>query len=581
MNILLLHPEDSIDGDAWNSERWDLIVDLGYVSRATYAEWSRLAKSKVLSIYEYAGQIDGYRWVNQVFEQGRHRLLDRAGLDWWDILAMEKYQELHTLYQFQQLRREIGAGAIELAATRRHPAALIAEQVLGGPLRLFKTAKSGAVNRIARAVKSARNLRPAQISEIVLDKWDSGYRLRRQLARHSGEKVWEPSILLPSAYSNVTRAVLGYAVALPDRRFLLATTRKNAEPQTVPPNVKVVSLAAYVQPPATMLEEVKQLKERWKSFSENMQKESDEFRQASRAGVWAYFPPHLEQGVRLREAWTRLLETEPIAGVLCGDDLNYHTRLPLILARKIGLNTIYCSHGALDGGFFFKTPYADTFLVKGEMERDYLRKAAVIAEDQIVVGAPGPVPSISSRKGDAIVFFSQPYEVIGGRADAIYREIIPRLYFAAKAAGRKLIIKLHPFESKRLREKFVNLALPDRAVDAVEIIEGASAEGIMSRAWCGVTVDSSVAVECALKQIPFFLCGWLDFTGLEYLAQFTRFGVAHVLRTPEEIEQIPDIVRNYRPDPAALEKLWNPADPNRLDEVMFSARQARLKPCAC
>ena len=581
MRVLLLHPEDSIDGGAWSRERWDLIVDLGYASRGTYADWSRLAKTKVVSIYEYAGQIEGYRWVNQIFELGRRRLLDRAGLDWWDILAMEKYQDLHTVYKFRQLQREVGTGRTEVAATRPHTSAAIGEQVLGGPLRLFGREKSSTLNRMTRAFRSARNLRPGQISEIVLDKWDSDYRLRGYWAKDARANAQEPCVLLPSAYSNVTRSVLAYAAQLPSRKFLLVITRKNASPSIVPANVKVVSLAAYVQAAAATRNEATELKQEWAFFCEHMQEESADFRAAAKAGVWNYLPEHLEQGLHLREAWTCLLQSEPVSGVLCGDDLNYHTRLPLILAHRTGLSAVYCSHGALDGGFLFKTPYADSYLVKGEMERDYLQKAAAIAADQIILSAPGPNRSVQQQSGEALVFFSQPYEVIGGRAEAIYREIIPRLYSVASASRRRLIIKLHPFESKRVRQKVVKLALPASKVDEVEILEGVEAQSVIARAWCGVTVDSSVAVECALSHVPFFLCGWLDLTGIGYLEQFARYKVAHVLRTPEEIERIPALVADYRPDPDILQRLWREADPNQLEEVMFGARQARLKPCAC
>jgi hypothetical protein len=94
-------------------------------------------------------------------------------------------------------------------------------------------------------------------------------------------------------------------------------------------------------------------------------------------------------------------------------------------------------------------------------------------------------------------------------------------------------------------------------------------------------VDSSVAVECALRKIPFFLCGWLDFMGMGYLQQFARFGVARVLNTPEEIEQIPEMVAGYRFVPATLERLWHEADPTQLDEILFGTRPVRLAPCAC
>ncbi len=145
-----------------------------------------------------------------------------------------------------------------------------------------------------------------------------------------------------------------------------------------------------------------------------------------------------------------------------------------------------------------------------------------------------------------------------------------------------MIVKLHPFESKQARKVLVTSILPEGVHDQVEIFSGVPPEEIMSRTWCGVTIDSSVAVECALRKIPFFLCGWLDFTGLGYLQQFARFGVGRVLDTPESIEQIPEMVAGYRADPAAIERLWHEGDPAQLDEIMFGTRQVRSpRPCAC
>jgi hypothetical protein len=582
MRVLLLHPEDSIDGGPWSHERWDLIVDLGFAGHDAYDEWSRRASTRIVSIHHYGREIDSYRWVNRVFEQGRRRLIDRSGLDWWDILAMEKYQDVHTLYQFRQLQQEIGDDSTELAATRPHLSARIGEQVFAGPLRLFERGKTGILQKAGRAIKSAQNLRAAQISEIALDKWDASYRLRRRWAKRHRARTEEACVLLPSAYSNVTRSVLAYARQLPSHKFLLVTTRKNANPAFVPANVSLTSLAAYVQPEEVTRQERNELQEQWQAFSRQMRQESAELRAAAGAGVWDYFPAHLDHGLHLREAWRTVLQSAPLTAVLCGDDLNYHTRLPLILAQRGGLNSIYCSHGALDVGFFFKTPYADFFLVKGAMERDYLRKAVPLADEQIVVGAPGPnhirAQKLAGR--DTVIFFSQPYEVIGGRAEAIYREVVPRLHSMASASGRRLIIKLHPFESKRMREKLVNSVLPERPPESIEIIGGVSAETLMAQAWCGVTVDSSVAVECALKGIPFFLCGWLDFTGVGYLHQFAKFGVAKVLNAPDEIEHIPEMVRDQQFDPALLERLWHAADPEQLEEVMFGAKQRHLNPCA-
>jgi hypothetical protein len=96
----------------------------------------------------------------------------------------------------------------------------------------------------------------------------------------------------------------------------------------------------------------------------------------------------------------------------------------------------------------------------------------------------------------------------------------------------------------------------------------------MARAWCGIAIDSSVAVECALRGIPFFLCGWLDFMGVGYLRQFASFGVAHVLESPEKIEQIPDIAETWRIRPEVVKRIWQRADPAELELLLFGAPSA-------
>jgi hypothetical protein len=141
------------------------------------------------------------------------------------------------------------------------------------------------------------------------------------------------------------------------------------------------------------------------------------------------------------------------------------------------------------------------------------------------------------------------------------------------------LIKLHPFESRKAREKLVNSILPD-ARGHVEIVDG-PLEEVMGRAWCGLTVDSSVAVECALSRIPFFLCGWLDFMGMGYLQQYARFGAAEILKSPVEIDQIPQMVANFVPSPETLRNLWCEGEPAKLDEIMFGAQSVRVTPCAC
>jgi len=584
MRVLFLHPEDVPWQGEWVNSRWDLIVDLGFASSYTYEEWSRRLGARVLSIHTFSGQTESYRWVNQVLERGRGRLLDRLGLDWWEIVATEHYQDLHMLYLFYRLRSEIALDEIDLVASRPDVFTRILGQALGRSVRYFQSGNLSPVRRLARTLRSARHFRPSQIAEIAFDKWDPCYGIRRQVAKHNRAQLKNPVVLLPSAYSNVTRSTLAYAAQLPKRQFLLATTRRSAGPAHLPANVQETSLAAYALPLDASRTEVAELRNAWELLLRTWLPQFDEFRQAAKAGLWEHFPQYFENGMRLRNAWKNLLESEPVKGVLCGDDLNYYTRLPLILAHRGDLNAVYCSHGALDGGFLFKMPFADSFLVKGEMEKDYLLRARAIEPEKIQVGAPGRNISADQggRRGGALVFFSQPYEVEGGRADEIYREILPRLCSVANRNGRKVIVKLHPFESPSARRSLVASILPKDVRDQVEMVSGVHPEEVMSRAWCGVTVDSSVAVECALRGIPFFLCGWLDFGGMGYLQQFARFKVAQVLGAPDSIKQIPEMVANYKPDAVAMDRLWYEVDPAQLEQIMFGTREVcSPDPCAC
>lgn len=579
MRILLLHPEDSASYGPWADSGWDLIIDVGFASADTYEEWTRRLGVRVLSIYQFAGQGESYRWVNQLLDHGRGRLIDRMGLDWWEILAVWSFHDLQAIYLVKQLLGEIDFHSSEIFASRPHSFTRVLEQILGRRITHFEKKKSGFLHRAVRLWHSARRLRLAQMVEIAGDKWDPSFQLRRHLNYGNRARLSEPVVLLPSAYSNVTRTVLAYAAQLPHRRFLLVTTRRSALPQSLPGNVTLASLAAYVVPSHAAEKEIAELCNQWQKFLDPPP-DVEEFRQAAAAGFWSHFPQHLKNGLRLREAWRNLLESEPVEGVLCGDDLNYYTRLPLLLAHRSHLQAVYCNHGALDGGFLFKLPLAGAFLVKGEMESDYLRRARNIDPEKIHIGAPGangPIDHQSGRDG-AIVFFSQPYEVEGGRADAIYQELLPRLHSVAQRTGRKLIVKLHPFESLRERKTLVASVLLRQAAAKVEIVSRVPVEDVMSRAWCGIAIDSSVAVECALRGIPFFLCGWLDFTGVGYLRHFARFGVAQVLGAPEQIAQIPAMADTQRISPETLRRVWHEADPVELENLLFGRANATHLP---
>ena len=572
MRILLLHPADKPWQGDWVQCSWDLIVDLGFAGPSIYADWSARTAAPIISLHQFAGELDGYRWVNRLLEIGRGRLLDHLGLDWWEIISVWSYQQLHLLYLLRRLREHLGSAPIEWFATRPSVHTDLLSLTSGEAIQYFASRKPGAVTRLSRIALAFGRLSLPQIAEICFDKWDSGYALRRYFARRA--RCDSPVLLLPSAYSNVTRVLLSYASQLPQRQFLLAVTRRSGLPRKCPPNVSVTSLAAYAAPPAESPIELKDVLAGWNSLQKTLDK-ADELKEARRAGVFDFFPKHLATALHIRNAWARLMNDEPVDGVLCGDDLNYYTRLPLLLARQMGKQALYCYHGALDGGLLFKQALADTHLVKSEMERDYMLRACAFPPHAIEMAAPNEIPRVASGQSNShLVFFSEPYENSGGRTEEIYRELLPRLSSLAQQVGRKLVVKLHPFESRKERTRLVRSVLHDRNHSAFEVLSDVPAEELIAGAWCGIGVSSSVAIDCTLRGVPFFLCGWLDCNGFGYGQQFARFNAGTLLRDPQDIERIPEMAARYEPCAASLQRLWHPAGSEQLDDIFFGKRAA-------
>jgi hypothetical protein len=586
MRVLMLHPDDVPWKGEWSASRWDLIIDLGFAGASVYQDWALRTGARIISIHQFAGQTESYRWANQILEAGRGKFLDRMGLDWWEILAPWKYHELHGLYMVRLLHEELGSQASEIAATRAHPYVELLSIVMERPVPCIAQARSSARNFVSRISVAARTLRPSQVIEIAFDKWDPGFKLRSRMSKHRRAQVNEPVVLLPSAYSNVTRTQLAYAEHLPGRRFLLATTRRSGESNRLPRNVTSVPLAAYAFKSADTDRETADLRTAWSLLKTELS-EMKELRQSLRGGFWNDVPVLLGSALPLRDAWLRMISSEQVETVLCADDLNYYTRLPLILAKQMGRRAIYCYHGALDGGLLFKKSYADLHLVKGEMERDYALQASEVEAGRIEIAAPGELNldgnqrDSSGLKARDLAFFSQPYEIYGGRTDEIYREILQRLVSVAQRLECKVLLKLHPFESRRARERLVRSVLSPEKQAFVEVPSAQSAD-IVARSVCGIGLDSSVAVECTQRAIPYFLCGWLDFNGFGYMQQFARFGAGILLESPDEILTMPQRIEQFRPDASALQRLWKSVDDVRLDEIMFGAMQVpRAIKCAC
>jgi hypothetical protein len=244
-----------------------------------------------------------------------------------------------------------------------------------------------------------------------------------------------------------------------------------------------------------------------------------------------------------------------------------------LLAKTRGLPAIACHHGALDGNCLVKKSHADTVLAKGRMERDYLLNTCGLPGECVEIGAPAtPRRHNRSLTANVVVFFSEPYELDSGRCRYIYRESLPRLAALCARMDYELVVKLHRMEIGRERKALLRECLPAEHFHATKVVEGDLSEDLLHRTRFALTVQSSAAVDCALRGIPVFLCAWLDYSYYGYLQQFIRFGLGARLQSPAEIERIPQFLEDPPPDPRA--DFWTEISANRLKQLLSASRLA-------
>jgi hypothetical protein len=570
MRVLLLHPEDSPRSGPWTRQRWDLIVDLGQSSGFSAQAWTEQHGCPVLRADSFRQGIADVKRVRQIFSAARGRLLDQEGIDWWDLTSISVAQEALTVLALQRVAAEI-SGSGELWATRSGwPAGTVA-RLAGCPLSSFG---ESALGRLAdRAVHYARLVRrfsAAQIKEIFLDKYDSGYQWRSRFAA-KWKRCADPVVLLPSAYGNVSRMGAAYARMLPRQSFLMVATRQSAKQFAPPSNVQVRDLADYAKA-GNSSAEVASLHRRWFELKADLMS-SPESRMLVQAGVLNTFPAWIRNGIGVRDAWREVIEREPVCGVLCGDDSNLYTRLPVFLAAARKIPTLDFHHGAFDGRYLLKDLPCDLYLAKNEMEQDYLSRVCSLPCERIMLGAPARAEGSaheSRREGHSAILFSEPYEAAGMRADEVYREILPALCRVASEHGRSVILKLHPFESRSQRCRAVRAILPAEVHRLVTVRDGSLTNELLLQAWFGITVESTTVMDCLEAGVCCFLCGWLTLSPYEYVQQYARFGVGEVLQSADQIGEIPRRIEEFYKRRATIQNLWDAIDPATLQRLLTS-----------
>jgi len=576
MKLLLLHPEDGFQ-PSWANERYDLVVDLGRAPAAFYHDWSRKLGCPVFSIFDLAVEVDDFREWQDLMDVGRGQVVDRFGIDWWDVIGLMLQPELQDMRLVQRLSRKVGA-CDGLTVTRPSPLA----KALGLQLQCPVTVLYGGVPRrlsrkLGRYRRAAANLGFRQLRQVLYDKYDAHYVWRRRFAPAPG-KSSDPVILLPSAYINVTRTAFRYAEVLPHRRCLLVLAREIGNVSPAPENVRTELLASFAAA-GSDLAELRQLENSWEGLRSSLGAH-EEFALGVRIGSLNHGGRWLRWAIAVRDAWNAVFESRAIVGCLSADDSNPYTRIPLLLARERGIPAIACHHGALDGVMAFKKPAFSTYLVKGEMEHDYLTRVCRVDNKLLRIGAPfngAVVPSLWSDHAPFIVFFTEPYETDLWRVEAIYRELMPRLCAVARRAGKRVLVKLHPFESKRQRQQMVNKTLQEEDRHLVSVTDAPLSRQILEQTWCAVTVESTTAFECAAGGIPAFLCGWLRHAYYGYAPQYARFGVGQMLEAPDDLLNIPEMLASAIPADGLRERLLQAIHPDEFEEILCRPARATLR----
>jgi hypothetical protein len=498
--------------------------------------------SPILQLDSLWRGIQDFDAIRQLLNEGRNQLIDEAGLDWWDLTSVLIYPALLEAVLLERLAGELDASA-ELYATRQGWPVSGVPLLLQRPLRTFPaTSRSSRFHHYGDVL---RRFSFDQLAQIFLDKYDLRYRWRAPFAaKRRGPSG--PSVLLPSAYTNVSRMALAYASMLPEQSFLLVATRRSGTHFDPAPNVACANLAAYAGGPEPHKEYL-ELLGKWQTLKQRLAG-LPEIELLIRAGLLEGFPNHFRDGLAIRNAWRNVLSQERIVAVMCGDDSNPFTRLPVLLARQQGTPTLDFHHGALDGRFLMKELSSDLYLAKGEMERDYLLRICRLPAERVVLGGPSLPRSIPTQErgkdqGSLILFFSEPYEAGGSRTEEIYRELLPPLARLARQFDRKLVVKLHPFESRSERMELVAKVLPSDDAALVDVVEGPFTPELVGRAWFAVTVESSTVIDCSLLGVPCFLCEWVNCSLYGYTSQYARFGVGRILKSPLELNELPRLMK--------------------------------------
>ncbi len=568
MKVLLLHGEDGLR--CAPGRAWDLVVDLGRAPRSTYRRWRQRVGCDVLSLYDFAEEIEDLCELRNLLRLGSGHLIDAHGIDWWNVLCLHLVADLQRLMLMQRLSTRL-SGSCQLWASRPDRAASALARMMAVDLQLAARGPQ-AWRQVAHYYRSFARLDRTQIAQVFEDK----LRLNRFLGlfSRSTDLSGKPVILLPTAYTNASRTAVEFATQLPEQEFLLVYTRTSGKLRSAPGNVKLAPLP--IESPALDESELSGLQDQWRGLKQRLTHLAKEFAAANTVGVFDGIPQLLRAGIARRNAWQRVFDTAPVVGCLCTDASNAATRICLDLAKARNLPAVACHHGALNFFMALQTPPADSYIAKSGIEHDYLRRVCQIPEEKIVDGKGEAEKLAHLAAGNEfanhpwLVFFSEPYRTSNWRTDEIYGELLPALFDLARSLGLKLVLKIHPFESVKDHRRRLRRCLPEHARE-IQVVAGPPTAELWQNTRLALTVQSTTALEAAALGIPVFLCAWLRDAFSGYLGQYASFGIGRVLESVEQIAEVPALLRQ-QDGQSNRHQVWKPMDTKQLERLFSENR---------
>ena len=540
MKLLVLDGADDLS--TLPSQPWDMVGDCARAPAATYDSWARSSGAECLSFFDFAHGFDDLHASRELLRQGLNIVVDEDGVDWWDVLSLLIESDLRQLMLALRLSKQLPS-TCQIYSSRPNLLASALAKACGTKLHVLASRSRRVRLKVSRYRSAFQKLEPHQLAQVIKDKFDPQHSIRRHFAKKA-LRCTAPVVLLPSAYINVSRTAAAYAASAPDHGFLLVCARESARLPLPPPNVTQISLNPYFC--GGNRSQCAYLQDLYDGLTRDLAKSALEYQLASSIGLLARVRSLLPWGLAIRDSWKNLLSAQPISGVLCADDSNPYSRLPLILSRNRGLPTVACHHGALDFRMAVKNVHSDFYLTKSEMERDYLVTKCRVSTDRLISSYP-PSDSLAeshstSTRRDTLVFFSEPLANMGWREEEVFSDLIPRLSHIAQATSLKLVLKLHPFESARAYRRRLGEFL--RESECVQVVTGPMSGDLWKSIKFAATVQSSVALECASRNIPLFLCGWLSDPYSDYAVQFSKFGIGQYLHSADDLSSIPHLIQN-------------------------------------